>query len=244
MVHDPEASEPNATPAGGVQIAGPTRALAPATPREWLLPGGDEFFRSIYTRLGLGASDTLAVSSAIAGEGKTTIALGLGVTIAQDYPERRVLVVETDYQRPVLAKDFDLAPNPGLVDCLLADESIWVASRPTVLDNLYLVPAGGPAASAGRWLRSSRMARAVDAMRQGADIIILDLPAILLNSDALPLIDLADGVVFVVRGGVTPSSLVHKAIAQFNDSRGGLRGVVLNGTQSAMPGWLRRLCGL
>jgi len=209
-----------------------------------VLPGADELFRGIYTRAGIGTCDALAICSAIAGEGKTTIALGLGVTLAQDYPDRQVVVVETDYHRPVLAQDFGVSPNPGLVECLLENQPIWAAYRSTFLDNLHLVPAGGPAPQAGRVLRSSRMALAVDAMRRSSDIIILDLPAMLVNSDALPLTDLADGVLFVVRAGVTPSALVNKALAEIDDSRGRLRGVVLNGGQSAMPGWLRRLCGL
>src|SRR6185436_15825172 len=66
--------------------------------RDWLFAGADELFRNLYTRAGIGfTSEVMAVSSAIAGEGKTTVSLGLAVTVAQDYPERRVLLVETDF---------------------------------------------------------------------------------------------------------------------------------------------------
>src|SRR5262245_66504589 len=79
--------------------------------RDWLFSGADELFRNLYTRAGIGfTSEVLAVSSAIAGEGKTTVSLGLAVTVAQDYPERRVLLVETDFQRPTLADDFGVEP--------------------------------------------------------------------------------------------------------------------------------------
>lgn len=211
-----------------------------AVVREWLFPGGDEFFRAIYTRSSIGA-ETMAVCSAIAGEGRTTISLGLGVTIAQDYPERRVLVVETEIQRPVLADDFDLDPGPGLADCLLSGQPVHMAYRPTFLENLQLVPAGGPVANASRVLRSSRMAAAVELMRQTHDVVILDTPAVLANSDALLLTDLADGIIFVVRAGVAPAPLVAKAIEQLDEDK--LRGVVLNEAHSAVPVWLRRLCG-
>src|ERR687884_602873 len=64
--------------------------------REWLFAGADELFRGLYTRAGIGfSSEVLAVSSAIAGEGKTTVSLGLAVAVAQDYPERRGLGVGT-----------------------------------------------------------------------------------------------------------------------------------------------------
>src|SRR5947207_14143009 len=81
--------------------------------REWLFAGADELFRNLYTRAGIGfTSEVLAVSSAIAREGKTTVSLGLAVTVAQDYPERRVCLVETDFQRPTLAADFGVDPTP------------------------------------------------------------------------------------------------------------------------------------
>ncbi len=244
MVDHPVSAGVDPAVTGGPPVGAAGEFNGPAPQREWLLPGADELFRSIYTRSGTGAGDTLAICSAIAGEGKTTIALGLSVTLAQDYPDRQVLLVETDYERPALAKDFGVPPNPGLIDCLLDNQPIWSAYRATFLENLHLLPAGGPAAHAGRVLRSSRIAVAMDTIRQSYDTIILDLPAMLTNSDALPLLDLADGVVFVVRAGVTPAALVNKAIAELDDSRGRFRGVVLNGAQSGMPGWLRRLCGL
>jgi Mrp family chromosome partitioning ATPase len=225
-----------------LQLNGTGRALVARPPREWLLPGADEFFRRIYTRTGSARSEVLAVCSAIAGEGKTTVSLGLGVTIAEDFPDRRVLVVETDLQKPVLAADFDLGPGPGLVDCLISEEPIEVAYRATLLDNLQLVPAGGPVGSPGRWLRSSSMALAVDAMRSTHDVVILDVPAVIGNSDSVLLTDLADALLFVVRAGATPASLVSKALEDIDTSR--LRGLVLNESRSSVPAWLRRLLGL
>jgi Mrp family chromosome partitioning ATPase len=71
--------------------------------------------------------------------------------------------------------------------------------------------------------------------------VILEAPALLVNSDAIMLSDLADGTILVVRAGVTPSASVHKALEQIDESK--VRGVVLNGSHSSLPGWLRRLCG-
>ena len=219
------------------------RMGADEPPREWLFTGADELFRGLYTRAGIGfASEVLMVSSALAGEGKTTVSLGLALTVAQDYPERRVVLVETDVQHPSLANDFAVEANPGLVDCVLGDEPIESAFRPSFLDNLHLVPVGGPVRGNGRALRSSRMAALIDALRQTYDLVVLDAPALLVNSDSVMLSDLADGAILVVRAGVTPSATVAKAIEQIDESK--LRGVVLNGSKSAIPGWLRRLGGM
>jgi capsular exopolysaccharide synthesis family protein len=212
-------------------------------PRAWLFPESDELFRAIYTRAGTGfASEVLAVCSAVAGEGKTTVGVGLAVTIAQDFPDRRVLLVETDLQRPVLSEDFEIESRPGLIDCLINGEPLLAACRPTFLENLHVVPAGDAERVPGRPLRSSHMAAVVDAMRQSYDVVILDLPALLLNSDAILLTDLADGVICVVRAGVTPAALVNRAVDQIEQSK--FRGIVLNGSGTAVPGWLRRLIGV
>src|ERR1700716_3854373 len=110
------------------------RMGADEPPREWLFTGADELFRGLYTRAGIGfASEVLMVSSALAGEGKTTVSLGLALTVAQDYPERRVVLVETDVQHPSLANDFAVEANPGLVDCVLGAEPIESAFRPSFL---------------------------------------------------------------------------------------------------------------
>ncbi|MBV9354861.1 MAG: CpsD/CapB family tyrosine-protein kinase [Chloroflexi bacterium] len=209
----------------------------------WLFPDADEYFRSIYTRAGTGfVSEVLAVSSAIAGEGKTTVSVGLAVAMAQDFPERRVLLVETDLHRPVLADDFGVEATPGLVDCLASGEPLLATCRPTYLENLHVVPAGNAEGVIGRPLRSSQLAVVVDAMRQSYDTVILDLPSILVNSDSVLLTDVADGTICVVRAGVTPVALVTRALEQIEESK--LRGVVLNGVDSAVPGWLRRLTGI
>jgi capsular exopolysaccharide synthesis family protein len=212
-------------------------------PRDWLFTGADELFRGLYTRAGIGfASEVLMVSSALAGEGKTTVSLGLALTVAQDYPDRRVVLVETDVARPALATDFAVEPNPGLVDCVLGNEPMEVAFRPSFLDNLHLVPVGGPSRGPGRALRSTRMAALIDVLRQTYDLVVLDSPALLVNSDSMMLSDLADGTILVVRAGVTPQVALARAIEQIDESK--LRGIVLNGSKSAVPGWLRRLCGV
>jgi capsular exopolysaccharide synthesis family protein len=230
---------PPSASAGSLSRVGPGGALANPTSRDWVLPATDEVFRGIYTRAGTGASEVLAITSAIAGEGKSTVSLGLAVTVAQDFPERRVLLVETDLQNPSLARDFDFDPSPGLINYLLDDEPLESLYRSTAIGNLSVLPSGGQMTNPGRLLRSSLMAAAVATMRDTHDLVILDLTSILVNSDTLPVADLADGVIVVVRAGVTPTSLVNKAVKLLDENK--LLGVVLNGARSAIPGWLRRL---
>ena len=224
----------------GMRRAGPLAELHPPdVPRDWLFPGSDELYRSIYTAVSLDTPDVLAITSAISGEGKTTTALGLAVTAAQDAPDRKVILVEADLDRPVLADDFGVDPRPGLVDCLLSDQPVQRAYRTTFLHNLHLLPAGDVAGGQGRLVRSSWMPHVLEMMKRSYDLIIVDGPAVLVNSDAVRLSDLANGTVFVIRAGVTPSGLVRQGLDRIDEAK--LRGVVLNGETSAVPSWLRRL---
>ncbi len=211
-------------------------------PRKPIFPEAEEMFRGIYTRAGLTAPGVVAVTSAIAGEGKTTVALGLAVMVAQDFPERRVLLAEADLRHPVLATDFDVESSPGLAEALEGIYPVGLGYRETFLPNLRLLPAGEPVPNPSRLLRSSRFASVLAATRRNHDLVILDSPALLVSSDAALVIDQADGVVMIVRSGVTPTPIVNRALELVDGDR--LRGMVLNGAQSAVPGWLRRLFGL
>lgn len=206
-----------------------------------LVPGADEWFRAIYTRAGLGAPEVIGVCSAVAGEGKTTVALGLAVALALDYPGRRLVLVETDLQRPILAADFELAPGSGLVDCLQGERSLDNACRRTALDNLDLIPAGTTQTTSSQLLRSMALLRGLAALANQYSHVILDIPPLLTTSDAIPLTRLSDSLVLVIRAGVTPTRDVEKARRLLEPSR--LRGVVLNDSRSAIPSRLRRLFG-
>src|SRR5437868_2881204 len=169
------------------------------TRRAWPIPGANELFRSLYTGFDTSPGVSMAICSAVQGEGKTTMCLGLAIAIAQDRPDRRVVVVETDLWRAVLARDFGIPPAPGLVDCLLDRHSVESALRPTSLDNLSLLVAGSDVASPQRLLRSTRMPEVLDVLRRTHDVVIVDTPATLAHSEASLIARMVGEVVFVVR---------------------------------------------
>jgi capsular exopolysaccharide synthesis family protein len=220
-----------------VNVLGVAGRTAPR--RGSLIPGAEELFRSLYTGFDVTGGTSIAVCSAISGEGKTTISLGLAVTIAQDLPDRRVVVVETDLWRPVLAADFGLDPDPGLVDCLLDRLPLQTALRTTALDNLMLLTAGTITTSAQRLLRSSRMPEVISALRSTHDVIIVDTPATLAHSEVGLLTRMVEDVIFVVRTGVTPESALATALGRLQGAK--VRGIVVNDARSAVPQAIRRL---
>jgi capsular exopolysaccharide synthesis family protein len=207
--------------------------------RSWLVPGAEELFRSLYTSFEVTSGTSIAVCSAVSGEGKTTISLGLALAIAQDLPDRRVVVVETDLWHPVLASDFGISVAPGLVDCLLDRQRVGTALRATALDNLSLLVAGTKVPSAQRLLRSAVMPRLVEDLRRTHDVVILDTPAALAHSEVALLGRMVEDVIFVVRTGVTPARDLEAALTRMQNAN--LRGVILNDAHSSVPAAIRGL---
>jgi capsular exopolysaccharide synthesis family protein len=210
--------------------------------RTWPIPGADELFRALYTGFEIGSGTSIAVCSAVSEEGKTTVCMGLAVAIAQDLPDRRVVVVETDLWRPVLAKDFAIESAPGLADCLLERQSVQKALRPTALDNLSLLVAGSTVATPQRLLRSARMGEIMETLRRTHDVVIVDTAAVLVHSEVALIARMVEEVVFVVRTGVTPAGELDSALARIKDAN--VRGLVLNDVRSSVPRAIRRLVRL
>jgi len=210
--------------------------------RSWPIPGADELFRSLYTGFEVGSGTSLAVCSAVNGEGKSTMCTGLAVAIAQDLPDRRVVIVETDLWRPVLVKDFGLAPAPGLADCLLDRQPLATTLRATELDNLSLLVAGSTVPSPQRLLRSARMADVMHTLRNTYDVVIVDTAAVMVHSEVALIARMVEEVVFVVRTGVTPARELDAALGRLREAN--VKGIVLNDVRSSVPRVLRRLARL
>jgi Mrp family chromosome partitioning ATPase len=199
----------------------------------------DEIFRGLYTRSNLQWGEVIAISSAVSGEGRTSVSLGLATTMSHDFPDRQLLVVETDLTRPVFATDVGLERAPGLADCIAAGRVLAAAIRPTSLANVCLVPAGEMPQRPERVLGSPNLRLIVEELRTGFDLVLLDAPPLLSNSDGGPVAALADGVILVVRAGTTRVEQAEQALGRVGGPR--LRGVVLNGAVSSVPVWLQRI---
>lgn len=165
------------------------------------------------------------VTSPRIGDGKTTTSANLALTLAQE-SQHRVLLVEADLRRPSLAGRFGVRPEPGLVDVLLGTAPLEDALVAVPGQQLSLLPAGFATARSTGLLASSMMQRVADALRARFDRIVVDTPPAAL-ADTHVLARLADGVLVVVRAGVTPRPALERALSAIDRQR--LLGVVLNG---------------
>jgi Mrp family chromosome partitioning ATPase len=108
----------------------------------------------------------------------------------------------------------------------------------TELENFTVLPAGRAAANPSRLARSMRLNEVMSALRMQNEFIVMDMAPVLPVADTRVLAKVVDGIVMVVRAGVTPREIVARAIEAVGNER--VLGVVLNGTETAMPKWMQR----
>lgn len=187
-----------------------------------------ERYRLLRTRLegreNAGRTQLLVITSPRLGEGKTTTSANLALSMSQEF-QHRVVLVEADLRRPTLAGLFGLPPAAGLVDVLLGTATLDEALVQVPGQQLFLLAAGTGAVRSTELLTSSVMQRTIDALRGRFDRIVVDTPPMSL-ADTHVLARLADGVLLVVRSGVTPKPAVESALASID--RRQLVGLVLN----------------
>ncbi len=138
----------------------------------------------------------LLVTSAERGEGKSTIAANLAVTIAQS--GRRVVLVDGDMRRPTLHQVMEHPNKRGLSDVLLGNIPLTEAIQESTFSRLFLLTSGPLMPNPPELLGSKRMASIFDKLKEEFDIIIIDTPALLSVTDAAVLVPYADTVVLVV----------------------------------------------
>lgn len=173
------------------------------------------------------------VTSPGPGEGKTTFATNLATAAAAT--GRRTLLIDGDVRRARLHKLFDTPLYPGLTELLtadkLADETVdGPHVRPTSVPGMFLLPAGSlqVGESPAEILFSPRLAALLVALKREFDLILVDTAPALYFPDARLLGKFSDGVVLLVRAGVTQRDTVHSVVRRFLIDRVPVLGTVLN----------------
>lgn len=195
-----------------------------------------ELYRQVYVSLELprdARTTVIGVTSAISGEGRTSVALGLAQTLTVDL-DGLITLVEADLERPSLAPHFGIAPTPGLCEVLRGDWRLDEVMR-SVATNLSVVTAGAVGADSARLLRQLPVRDPFHGPNAPEGVVVLDLPPIINHSYSPLAASVADAVVLVIRAGVTPSNVVQEAIARLEDRPP--QGVVFNAPRSSLPAW-------
>jgi capsular exopolysaccharide synthesis family protein len=189
----------------------------------------------VYKNIQLLESSTvlksLLVTSALSGEGKSTLAIGLAMSAARLH--KRVLLIDADLRRPSLHEKLDLSNGEGLSTLLSNDPKtstkrvIQSLSRNSTLD---VLTSGPIPLDPAKLLSSSHMAQLMAEFEKNYDLVLLDAPPILGVVDTLIMASFCSGVVLVQQiNRVNRKDLIEAAdmMNQFN-----VIGVIPNGVQN------------
>jgi capsular exopolysaccharide synthesis family protein len=198
--------------------------------RAALDPGLVESMRFLRVNLSLQTLDRpvrlLLVTSAVPGEGKSTVVRNLAIAYREAGSD--VVVVDADLRQPALARGLgSTQQSPGLTSVLLGDAEladavvratvdlpgIVTGDGPEPAPSVGLLPSGGLPANPPAILGSARMSEVLHELAANHELIIIDSPPLLSVSDALPLLPIVDGVILVARPGFTTRDAIRRVKA-------------------------------
>lgn len=167
---------------------------------------------------------SVLVTSPAPGDGKSHVAVNLGLTLSESF-NRSVLLIDADLRRPTLHVLFGVPNTAGLTEALEPAHNGKVATV-EIGPSLTLLPAGRSETSPLGGLASDRLKRLVADACSRFDWVIVDSPPVGMLADAHLVSEAVDGALLVVRAGVTPYPDVEAAADTLGSDR--ILGVVLN----------------
>jgi Mrp family chromosome partitioning ATPase len=188
-------------------------------------------FDDVATRVRTAELGTIGFTSAVFGEGASTLALGTSLSLAS-VDRAQVLLVDANWLRPSLTSDAEMASAPGLADVLRGEAELGEVIVRTGRPGLAFLGAGDP--SRGRPSLRSLPALLDQAMRSFGAIVVDLPPALAGESIVLPWAGSLQQLFIVVRSGVTPTAMVRRAVEGVALER---PQVVLNWTPGWSAGW-------
>ncbi len=199
-------------------------------------PGIGETLGLDSQALGMAGSYVLGVTSAVGGEGKTTVALHLAMTIARD-TWKKVCLLDMSLGGSSLEARLGMpGSSEGVVGVLEESGTVVPTLQLTGCDNLVIIPAGRTPVNAAKLARSPRVEQLISSARFAFDVVVVDLPSVS-SDNALPLVRAMDSVLVVVRAGATPQGVVSRALDMLGRDK--VLGVTLNRVPSPRSRWGR-----
>jgi polysaccharide biosynthesis transport protein len=199
-----------------------------------------EAFRGLRTSVLLSAAGrpprSLTFVSAEPGEGKTTVASNLSISLAQ--LGKRVLLIDGDMRRPCVHKLFDIEERSGGLVTFLTGEEGWShLVRSTGIPNLDCLICGPVPPNPSELLSSDRMQQLIGEALLEYQFVLIDAPPLLNVTDGRILATIVEAAILVVRGGYTPQELAQQAQFHIRDVGARLIGVVLNDVDIRQNGY-------
>ncbi|MDU4892486.1 MAG: CpsD/CapB family tyrosine-protein kinase [Clostridium sp.] len=188
-----------------------------------------ESYKSIRTSIKYASIDrpikTILITSAVPGEGKSTVAGNLAIALSEN--GNNVLLMDCDLRKPTIHKKFKLSNLYGLTNVLLEHENSSKAIQ-TYSSRLKVMVAGTIPPNPSEILGSNTFEKFLNGLKNDFDYIIIDCPPVLAVTDATLLAGRVDGVAYVVRYGKTKDKIIVNGYKKLEDVKAPMLGSILN----------------
>ncbi len=194
--------------------------------------------RRLYSNIrhmdGKGDMRSFLITSANRGEGKSTVASHLALTVAR-FRRKKSLILDADLRRPKLHEIFDVPQAPGLVECLEGKIEPLKAAKDTPIENLKVIPSGGRISSPAHLFEGDILSDIFNKIKFYYDIVIVDSAPVVPVSDPMLISSEVDAVILVLLAGMTPRDVALRAKNILLDAKANLIGVVVNNLSQVLP---------
>ena len=214
---------------GGSSGGGPPELLINADARS----GMAEAYRHLRTSILLSTPgqppQVILVTSSLPAEGKTTTAINTAASLAQTGPD--VLIVDADMRRPRIHSVFGLQHHDGLSTLLARefdDAAVDAMIKRDEVSGLHVLPSGTVPPNPAELIGSPQMQRLLNTLKKKFRHIIIDSPPIATFTDGVLISRMTDGVLLVVHGGKSSSTVVRRTHQQLRNVGAKVLGVVMN----------------
>jgi capsular exopolysaccharide synthesis family protein len=171
-----------------------------------------EEFRQLRTSLSYMGIDeahkTIMITSSITGEGKSFIAVNLGISLS--LMDKKVVLIELDLRKPKLSEQFNLSRREGLSTYLIGKSSIEEMIKPTGIEKLFLIASGPIPPNPSELISNGRLTELLAYLKVHFDYILIDTAPVNPVTDAFILSPLSDVTLYVVRDSYTPKVFLKK----------------------------------
>ncbi len=168
----------------------------------------------------------IALTSANAGEGKTTTTVNLAIAFAQT--GSKVLAIDCDMRKPRLHRYLKAKRVPGLSTLISKQATIDEVINKDVRPGLDVITAGEIPPNPAELLSSDRMKEIIDELSKNYDYIFFDTPPVTVVTDAAALSQFVDGIIVVVRQNYTNHESVASAVKTLDIAKAKVLGFIVN----------------
>jgi non-specific protein-tyrosine kinase len=194
-----------------------------------------EAFRTLRTNVQYTSVDhpprVILVTSPTPGEGKTTVITNLAIVLAQS--GRHVAIIDADMRRPTVHRKLGLNNHNGLSSLFVKPDAVLSGTlKRTPITNLSVITSGHLPPNPSELLGSQKMNTIIEALKMEVDIILIDTPPTNAVTDAAVLGSVVDGILLVMRPGITKQAAARQCVEQLRRVNAKILGVILNNIET------------